>query len=214
METHPEYCIVLDEAGRVIKTAKMNCQVGQTIDAIREIPARGRKQTNLTRILTIVGSVAACLALALSIYSHITLRNLITPYAAVYLSINPSVKMDVNWDGLVVGLAPEDADGEILLAGYDGLRKDLNQVVDELIDIAFSMGYLSDGGVISIGIDSPDETWFSDIRAALRLHVDKHFAGYVAEDILFTIDIFRYAEHQDDGADDESDNGAEGGQAA
>ena len=39
--------------------------------------------------------------------------------------------------------------GETLLEGYDGKGKDKVTVVDELLDRAIEMGFLSDGGRVS-----------------------------------------------------------------
>ena len=46
--------------------------------------------------------------------------------------------------------------------GYDGKGKDKVTVVDELLDRAIEMGFLSDGGRVSFSVDSPDETLFQD----------------------------------------------------
>ena len=58
--------------------------------------------------------------------------------------------MDLNRQGTVVGLMGTNEDGETLLEGYDGKGKDKITVADELIDRAIEMGFLSEGGRVSL----------------------------------------------------------------
>ena len=89
LERHPGYVVVLDEEGRFLKAADRQYQVGQQLGrhpAHASAPAAG--PTVLFPALT----AAACLVLlALS-----AVRMAQMPYASVYMTINPQVRIDVN----------------------------------------------------------------------------------------------------------------------
>ena len=110
------------------------------------------------------------------------------PYSSIYLTINPEVQMNLNRQGTVVGLTGTNEDGEALLEGYDGKGKDKVTVADELIDRAIEMGFLSDGGQVSVSIESPDAALFQAYGMELRTGVTKHLDGR----ITVTIEIVNH----------------------
>lgn len=183
METYRSYCVVVDEAGRFIKAANLNYEVGQTVERITAM--KPSKTFNTKRAVTAVCSIAACLIMVLSVFLY---SSMLSPFASVYLSINPSVRLDVSRDGRVVGLEPMNTDGEALLQGYDSRRKALAEVSDELVHRAIDMGFLSAGGKVTIDIDSPDEVWFQDTGIALRQNLN----DAIDESLTVTIEIKRY----------------------
>ena len=65
-------------------------------------------------------------------------------------------------------------------------------VVDELLDRAIEMGFLSDGGRVSFSVDSPDETLFQEYGTELRTKVTEHLDGR----ITITIEIVDYKNGQ------------------
>ena len=100
------------------------------------------------------------------------------------MSINPDVQMDLNRKGTVVGLSGMNADGQALLADYDGKGKDKTLVADELIDRALDMGFLTAGGQVAFLIDAPEEEIFEAYGIELRTQVGKQLEGSVPFDIV------------------------------
>ena len=96
--------------------------------------------------------------------------------------------MNLNRHGDVVGLVGTNEDGEKLLEGYDGKGTDKVIVADELVDRAIAMGFLSEGGQVSISIDSPDDDLFQEYGTELRTKVTEHLEGR----ITITIEIINH----------------------
>lgn len=175
MECHPGYVVLLDEEGRFLKAANLRYEVGQTVyDPVlmKEGPAKQRRTARW--VCSGVAAIAACF---LFLFGFGYYQDYIQPYSSIYLTINPEVQMDLNRHGDVVGLVGTNEDGEKLLEGYDGKGKDKVIVADELVDRAIAMGFLSEGGQVSISIDSPDDVLFQEYGTELRTEVEEHLAG-------------------------------------
>lgn len=180
MECHPGYAILLDEEGRFLKAANLHYKVGQTVRDPVLMRTERRRPARWVR--SGIAAAAACLLLFLGAQFY---QGYLQPYSFIYLTINPEVRMNLNRQGTVVGLAGTNADGEALLEGYDGRGKDKVTVADELIDRAIEMGFLSDGGRVSFSIDAPDEALFQAYGTELRTEVTEHLDGR----ILVTLEI-------------------------
>ena len=180
MECHPGYAILLDEEGRFRKAANLHYKVGQTVRDPVWMRTERRRPARWVR--SGIAAAAACLLLFLGAQFY---QGYLQPYSFIYLTINPEVRMNLNRQGTVIGLAGTNADGEALLEGYDGRGKDKVTVADELIDRAIEMGFLSDGGRVSFSIDAPDEALFQAYGMELRTEVMEHLDGR----ILVTLEI-------------------------
>ena len=134
-----------------------------------------------------IAAIAACFLLFFGIHYY---QKYLQPYSSIYLTINPTVQMDLNRQGTVVRLTGINEDGKALLEGYDSKGKDKVTVADELIDRAIEMGFLSEGGQVSFSIDSPDDALFQEYGTELRTKVTEHLDGR----ITITIEI---TNHQD-----------------
>ena len=135
METHPAYAVVLDEEGRFVRAANLHYEPGQTVEHI--VPMRTRAPRGKGVLIWLPGMLAAaCLVLM----AAVLLRAPIAPYASVYLTINPQVRIDVDRKSMTRGLEGVNQDGQDLVEGYDWKGKHLDQVTDELIDRAVDMG--------------------------------------------------------------------------
>ena len=165
MECHPGYAILLDEEGRFRKAANLHYKVGQTVRDPVWMRTERRRPARWVR--SGIAAAAACLLHFLGVQFF---QGYLQPYSFIYRTINPEVRMNLNRQGTVVGLAGTNADGEALLEGYDGRGKDKVTVADELIDRAIEMGFLSDGGRVSFSIDAPDEALFQAYGTADSRH--------------------------------------------
>ena len=134
METHPAYAVLLDQSGRFLKAANLNYHVGDTVMDIIELspaPDSGQKRIRLLRRMT--GSLTAAAACFLLLFFGVYRPNF-TPYGTVRLQID-------------------------LLEGYEYQGKSREQASEELIDRAMDMGYLTEGGTVSITVESDDSDW-------------------------------------------------------
>ena len=180
MECHLSHAIVLSDDGKFLKVANMRYEVGQTVENVVEmqIPEVQTETKSRPRWIAPLVSIAACLVLV------VTMMFFQAPYASVYLTINPEVRIDVNRNDIVVGAEGVNADGATLLEGYDYQKKALDLVMDELVDRAIDMGYLSDGGTVTLTLDADDE-WVVSHSNSLGTHLNEH----LTEKISVTIEI-------------------------
>lgn len=188
MECHPGYAVLLDEDGRFLKAANLRYEVGQTVyDPVLMKETAERQRHTMRWISSGIAAIAACFLLFFGIHYY---QKYLQPYSSIYLTINPTVQMDLNRQGTIVRLTGINEDGKALLEGYDSKGKDKVTVADELIDRAIEMGFLSEGGQVSFSIDSPDDALFQEYGTELRTKVTEHLDGR----ITITIEI---TNHQD-----------------
>ena len=68
------------------------------------------------------------------------------PIGTVYMRINPEVSMEVNRLDRVVSLEGENNDGAELIAGFSYYGRTVDEVTDDLAELAEDEGYLDEGG--------------------------------------------------------------------
>lgn len=181
MECRPSYAVLLDEEGRFWKAANRNYQVGQTVERV-VLMRRPRTPRKKALIYLPVLAAAACLMLV----AAVLLRTPITPYASVYLTINPQVRMDVDRQSMVQQVEGVNQDGVLLVQGYDWDDKTLDQVTDDLIDRAVEMGYLAPGGTVTIDLESEDEAWSQAANEELYQHLQEYLRY---QDLSVTVQV-------------------------
>lgn len=178
MECHYSYAILLDENGRFVKAANLHYEQGQTVTDIiemKEVPVRRINK----RLNTILAVAIACVVFIITSYiNHQT-------YGSVFMVINPEVRIDVNRKNEVVGLEALNADGVLLIRDYSYQNKSLEPVMDELVDRAIEMGYLSEGKEVTLTLDAKNNQWIVDNEERLQTHVN----NYVKDKITIEIDI-------------------------
>ena len=185
MECHLSYAVVLDENGRFRKVTNRHYEVGQTVTDIiemkspqvAEMPVKKKKY----RWVSSLCAMAACLVL---VFTYIFTSSQ-QAYASVYMSINPEVRIDVNRRDTVVGLEGMNGDGRDLIEDYTYQKKDLDLVMDELVDRAIAMGYLHEGGSITLTLDAEDNRWVVQHEGVLRSHLTE----YLTEKITVSVEV-------------------------
>ena len=155
MEVHPAYAVVLDEEGRFLKAANLRYHVGDTVRDIVELRCPKEKRPALWKPLSGVAGLAACLCIVFFGYYQPNF----TPYGALRIQINPDVELTLSRTDRVLELEGLNADGQILIEGYDYGGKDREDVTEELVERAIGLGYLSDGETVSITVTSSDADW-------------------------------------------------------
>ena len=168
MECGLSYAIVLDENGKFLKIANLNYQVGQEITEI--IPFEEKKKVSAKKVISLT-AIAACLCLI----SLLAFQLFIYPVGTVRVQINPDVQMQVNQMHYVVGLEGLNDDGNQLIENVSYWWRKVEDVADELADRAMYMGYLTQGGEISLTVDSDNSDWKvateETIVAELEVHL-------------------------------------------
>lgn len=184
MECHLSYAVVLDEEGRFLKVANLHYEVGQTVTDVIEmqVPQSVAPKKNTKRWIYSIAAIAACLMLVL-LSVHQMGRMI---YASVYMTINPEIRIDVNRKDAVIGLEGINADGRELIEGYSYKNKDLNLVMDQLVKRAIDMGYLHEGGQISLVLDADREEWIVSHSDALTTHLNEHLKEIMSVTIKVT----------------------------
>ena len=185
VECHLSYAVVLSEDGRFLKVANLHYEIGQVVSHVVEMrqperqPESGRRVP--VRWITSMAAAAACLTLV----AVAALRVGSLPYGTVYMEINPDVRIDVDRKDRVVGLEGMNRDGEALVEDYSYRRKDLELVVDELVDRAIGMDYLHEGGEITLSFDGDDSQWVESRSEALP----EQLAEYLDQKLTVTITV-------------------------
>ena len=194
MECHPSYAVALEDNGTFLKVANMHYVPGQRVSEV--IPMQTPEKTTKTgyRWVRSLAAVAACLVLLLT--SVFVMGRM--PYASVYLTINPQVRIDVNRSDVVVGLEGVNQDGIDLIEGYTFKKKNLDLVMDDLVDIAIEKGYLHPGGEINLTLDATDETWVANHETALSDQLNT----YLTDKITVEIHVERASGVEDPGDSD------------
>ncbi|MBQ3090127.1 MAG: hypothetical protein IJD21_06190 [Oscillospiraceae bacterium] len=192
MECGTSYAVVLDEEGQFRNVVNRGYQVGQTVTQVFPLPELQKPEKSGSRtLIRTLTSLAACLALVITAFFHFQS----VPFASVYLSINPEVRIDIDRHDTVVGLAGVNEDGANLIAEYDFQRKHLDLVMDELVDLAIEMGYLHEGGTITLMLDGNNE-W-------IVTHGDQlshHLQDYMTQKLSVTIEVGAKGSESDYGA--------------
>lgn len=183
MECHPGYAVVLDEDGHFLKVANRQYEPGQIVTDVTEMQAPQSREKKKKGHLWIYSlpALAACFVL-MAVYG---LQENRTIYASVHMSINPDVQIDVNRKDEVIDLEGENPEGRELIEGYEYKKKDLDLVVDDLVDRAIDLGYLQDGGQISLALDAENDEWIMVHSDSLGAHLGEHLGSRIS----VTIDI-------------------------
>lgn len=201
MECHPGFAVVMSEDGRFLKVANLNYQVGQTVTHVVEmqVPTPEKKRRRVLPLLYSAASVAACAMLAVTVF----LYQGQVAYASVYLDINPQVRIGVNRQDKVVELEAGDADGIILLEGYQYKQKSRDQVVQELVERAIALHYLQSGDSITLRVDAKDADWAAQYGEDVRAELDDYLEERL--DVLVDLDDWDDLLDEDDSDDLDED---------
>ena len=146
-------------------------------------PKKNGKKHRLRPWMYSLTAAAACLILL--VFSLFQFRVGRTPYASVYLTINPEVRIDVNRTDVVVELEGINPDGQALIENYSYKNKPLYLTMDELADRAIQMGFLHDGGKVSLLLDAEDDQWVTEHSDSLSTQLN----NYLSEKVTVTIEV-------------------------
>lgn len=196
MECFPSHVILLDEEGRFVKAENPGYETGQRVEDPVLLEERAPSRMRRRLIGGAAAALAACIVAAFGINYY---SDYMSIYSTIYMDINPSVSMDLNHSGTVVGLEGENEDGDILIEGYDYHGKEKTEIADDLVDRAIDMGFLSEGGTVSFSIDSPEEAMFREYGIELRQEVNHHLENIMS----VNVEVVKYGTATSDSAETE-----------
>ncbi len=180
LEVHTLYCIVLAEDGSYLKVYNKGYEVGSFISDIEIVKEASEKPRSFKRAIYPILALASVFIITFGIYMFDASRI----YGSIYLDINPSVRIDASRNDTVINIDALNDDADDLLEGYVYKGKDIDSVVDELVDIAIAKGYLYAGSDITFTFDSDDDTW----KMTHRTNLDDKI-NYLKEELQVTIII-------------------------
>lgn len=170
MECGLSYAVVMDQDGRILKVPNLGYTVGQSLKDVVLLPERPERQQVLHKRIARWSALAACLCLLL-LGSWVWQ----SPIGTVRMQINPDVQLSVNRFDRVVALEGLNEDGTALIDGYRAYGQEMKTVSDELADRAMELGYLADGGQITLTVDSERDDWKTAAEELLLLGLEVHF---------------------------------------
>ncbi len=166
MECHLSYALVMDSRGQFLKVPNLGYTVGQQLDQVYLPTSHRGKRRRMAAIL------AACLCILALGFG--TWHLCFLPYGSVRMEINPNLMITVNRLDRVLRVEGLNDDGETLLAGYSPQGGTLEAVAAQLADRAMGLGYLKQGGVITITALSPHGDWRAAAQNQLILGLSDH----------------------------------------
>lgn len=194
MECALGYAVVLDSRGRFIKVPNMGYEVGQVLDFVIIPKQLNRCQLflqsisgwiflhtrienagSLNRSFAKLSAAAACIFIFLIGGWYFW----ISPIGEIRIQINPDVQITVNRMDRVIAITGENEDGEKLIENYRSYGKTIETVSDELADLAMEMGYLSEGGEITLTVTSENKEWKTAAEDLLLLELETHLDSRV-----------------------------------
>lgn len=222
MEVHRSYAVVLDEEGRFLIAANLNYELGQTVtdpvlmnqyQAVEyetSQPVHRKKNKNKNKGSAFnthwfAGLIVAAAALFLIFFGYRSYQNNTVAFSSVYLAINPEVRMELNRKGNVIDLEGENADGQALIKDYQLENKDKTVVTNDLIDRAIEMGFLEEGDVVNIIIDTPDQKMFEKYGVEFRRTIREHLDGRLSVTIEIMTKEEKEKKQQEENKKDQQD---------
>lgn len=179
METHRSYAIVLDQEGRFIKVANLGYEVGQSVGQIVE--ASDPKVTVLPFSKPVTNMLIAVACVLFMVIGSWPLY--FQSMGTVKMEINPSVEISVNRLDYVIDLDGLNTDGKELIEDVKTFGKKVDEIANELTERAISLGFLDEGGEISLTVDGRNENWTAKKQEQLQKQLQTQF------EYRFTINI-------------------------
>lgn len=176
MESAASYAILLDEDGRFVKSANLGYEIGDTVtNPVLMLDKPLEKVSGQSKITNrVIATVVAVAAMVLLVFGVNKYQESVTPYSSIFMAINPEVEMVLNKAGDVIDVTGINTDGRSLIEDYERGNKGKSVLANELIERAIEMGYLADGGRVSIAIDTPDQDLFEQYVSELRRDLEGH----------------------------------------
>ena len=174
MECGISYAVVLDQQGKFLKVANLGYDVGQLVEDVIPFKEERGKVRKGRKVISILAAAACFCLVLLGAFQF-----LLSPYGTVRMQINPDVMISVNrWD-YVIDVEGINEDGEELTEDYHFIGKKVDQVSDELADLAADRGFLEGGDRITLTVESEHENWKTATEDMLITELTIHFDSQI-----------------------------------
>ena len=167
MECHPGYAVVLSQDGRFIKTANLNYDVGETVSDI--IIMDSKPKNRLRRLFILIAALLCAALAALAVWYYA-----LAPAGTISLAVNPKVTITVNRLFYVLSAEGLNDDGRRLVDEESTLFRRAEEFADDLVERAYLLDYLDDGGTILLNVTSDSDSWKANTENRLLDKLSEH----------------------------------------
>ena len=167
MECHPGYAVVLSQDGRFLKTANLNYDVGETVSDI--IIMDSKPKNRLRRLFILIAALLCAALAALAVWYYA-----LAPAGTVSLAVNPEVTITVNRLFYVLSAEGLNDDGRRLVDEESTLFRRAEEFADDLVERAYLLDYLDDGGTILLNVTSNSDSWKANTENRLLDKLSEH----------------------------------------
>lgn len=134
-------------------------------------------QTKFTLVLNF--SFIAVLALGIGIYflvSNLNKPKIYDPETLVSIDVNPSIKFTVDKNNVCTSISGENNEGKLIILENEFVGKDLDEIIDLIIEEEKGTGYLISGNVDSIGntISFSISSEYEDTINSLKIDIENY----------------------------------------
>lgn len=134
----------------------------------------------------ILSSVAACLVICLMSYYMVSIHT----DATIYMDVNPSVELQVNYREKVVTAQAGNQDGKVVLEDMDLKNTDLDVAVNAILGSMVKHGYLNEAqNMILLSVDSRNQKKSEKIRKELTEEIDSCLNSLLGSGVVFSQDV-------------------------
>lgn len=141
-----------------------------------------RKKRHAGRVIRMLSSVAACLAVCfLAVY--------MTSFrvdSTIYLDVNPSISLQVNSNEKVIRSEAANPDGEIVMEDMDLKNTDLNVAINAILGSMVKHGYLAETkDVVLLSVQGSSEEKTASLRNRLSEEINVCLTSLVGSSTVF-----------------------------
>ncbi len=95
--------------------------------------------------------------------------------ATIAIDVNPSLEIEINKDGQVIGIRAINAEAELVIPDLAEYGTDLDAAVDAIMDAMVENGFLSaEKNDILLSVDTADTALSATLRETLSAHIKEH----------------------------------------
>lgn len=138
------------------------------------------------KLIGLVSSAAACLAVCILSWHMISFRT----DATIYLDVNPSIELQINRNEKILHAEPNNADGGIILEDMDLKNTDLDIGVNAILGSMVKHGYLSEAkNMVLLSVESKDQEKAAALRQELSAQIGDCLESLVGSGTIFAQEI-------------------------
>lgn len=144
------------------------------------------KKRSFGKVIGLISSIAACLAVCLLSLYMVNIR----VESTVYLDVNPSVMLRVNCNDKVISAEAGNSDGKVILEDMNLKNTDLNVAVNALLGSMVKHGYISEEkDVVLLSVESGSAEKSEALRAQLSDEINDCLTSLIGSCSVFDQDV-------------------------